>query len=278
MIHPVFPCLWLPGDAKKTAAFYCSVFKDSEITLDFELATTASLGGKKFSFLNARDSNGFNPTQSFFVIFTDKEELISAHNNLREHGSDLMPLGEYPWSRQYAWIQDRLKINWQLFLEDSGAKSNLLIPSLMFTGSNNGKAEEAINYYTKIFPQSGIDFISRYGQADNDIEGNINHARFSLSGTLFAAHDSSMMKDISFNDSISFVAECDTQDEIDYLWKELTLNGKEGNCGWLTDKFGVSWQVIPANLGEALRDSPGHEKNLKELLKMKKIIMSKLSF
>jgi predicted 3-demethylubiquinone-9 3-methyltransferase (glyoxalase superfamily) len=87
-----------------------------------------------------------------------------------------------------------------------------------------------------------------------------------------------MMKDISFNDSISFVAECDTQDEIDYLWKELTLNGKEGNCGWLTDKFGVSWQVIPANLGEALRDSPGHEKNLKELLKMKKIIMSKLSF
>src|SRR4029078_6532000 len=114
----------------------------------------------------------------------------------------------------------------------------------------------------------------RYGaNQEPDKEGTIAFADFSLMGEWFAAMDSAHQHNFSFNEAISFVVNCETQDEIDYYWNKLVEGGQESVCGWLKDKFGVSWQIVPANLSQLLSD-PDPQKSqrvMQSMLQMKKI-------
>jgi predicted 3-demethylubiquinone-9 3-methyltransferase (glyoxalase superfamily) len=135
----------------------------------------------------------------------------------------------------------------------------------------NDQAEEAVNFYTSIFEDSKVVSTSRYGEAGPGPEGALMSATFELDGQRFMALNGG--PSFGFAQGISLFVDCETQEEVDELWEKLSAGGKMGPCGWLTDKFGVSWQVIPRALGEMLGDSdPERSKRvLNAMLQMSKI-------
>ncbi|MFM6936165.1 MAG: VOC family protein, partial [Aquirufa sp.] len=167
---------------------------------------------------------------------------------LIEGGKIMMPLNTYPWSSKYGWVADKYGVNWQLMLDHvSGDK---VYPNLMFTGDNNGKAAEAIEFYTGIFPNSKTVHLSPYGEGGADAAQHLSYAQFLLNNQAFGAMDSTHMHAFAFNEGVSNVIVVDSQEEIDYFWDQLTTGGKPGKCGWLKDRYGVSWQVVPSCLGK----------------------------
>ena len=247
--NPIYPCLWFDGQAKEAAEFYCHVFQDSQIIVDTPLVVTFRSSGQKFMCLNGGPHFTPNPSISFYVICESHKEVQYCWDQLNAGGKVLMPLDQYEWSEKYGWIQDRYGISWQLSygkLKEVGQKFS---PVLMFTGNQAGKAEEAIRFYTSIFSNSSISGILKYHKDDPDVEGTVKHAQFRLDGHVMMAMDSSLPHKFGFNEGISLVVDCRHQDEIDYFWDHLTAHGEEGQCGWLKDRYGVSWQIVPTILG-----------------------------
>lgn len=284
MSNKIYPCLWFDGKGKEAAEFYCSAFETSQITADTGLVQIFELGGKKFMALNGGPMFKINPAISFFVICKTAEEADTKWKHLSEGGIVMMPMNSYPWSTKYGWCQDKYGVNWQIMLplpsqEISKDAQSSIFQSMMFTQEKSGKAEEAIAFYTAVFPGSTTDMIARYEKGEPDVEGYIKHARFSLCGETFAIMDSSGPHPFTFNEGLSFVVDCKDQEEVDYYWSKLTADGgQESMCGWLKDKYGVSWQIAPTILGELI-GSPDKEKASKAMqamLKMKKIIIADL--
>jgi len=133
------------------------------------------------------------------------------------------------------------------------------------------QAEEAMNFYTSIFRNSKILNVARYGEAGPGPAGSVMTATFEIEGQEFTALNGGPQ--YKFTEAISFVVNCKTQKEVDELWEKLSAGGEEGPCGWLKDRFGVSWQIIPTALGEMLSDpNPSKAQRVMEaMLKMKKI-------
>ncbi len=143
----------------------------------------------------------------------------------------------------------------------------------MFVGDQQGRAEEAVNLYTSIFDNASVDQIERYGKGEGESEGTVKHARFSLKGQTFMAMDSGLEHAFTFTEATSFLVNCENQAEVDEYWERLSEGGEEGPCGWLKDKFGVSWQIVPTVLQEMLADEDAEraEAATRAMLKMKKI-------
>lgn len=143
----------------------------------------------------------------------------------------------------------------------------------------DNQAEEAALFYTSIFHNSEIGYINRYGQEGHEIHGGhagtVMTVSFTINGMSFLALNGGPL--FKFSEAISFQIFCKDQEEIDYYWEKLTSSGGlEGHCGWLKDKYGVSWQVIPSVLPELLGDPSRSERVTKEFLKMKKFDIEKL--
>ena len=135
----------------------------------------------------------------------------------------------------------------------------------------NDQAEEAMNFYTAIFKNSKIGSVSRYGEGGPGQPGSVMTATFELDGQQFMALNGGPL--FTFTEAISFFVSCETQADVDELWEKLTEGGEESQCGWLKDKFGLSWQIVPPVLGELLND-PDAEKAgrvMNAMLQMKKI-------
>ena len=133
------------------------------------------------------------------------------------------------------------------------------------------EGEDAANFYTSVFPNSKIVDVARYGAAGPRPEGTVMTVSFELDGKRFVALNGG--PDFKFNESVSFLVNCKTQDEVDAYWSKLSEGGEEGPCGWLKDKYGLSWQIVPTALNELLGD-PDREKAqrvMKAMLSMKKI-------
>ncbi|HWQ96025.1 MAG TPA: VOC family protein [Candidatus Methylomirabilis sp.] len=153
-----------------------------------------------------------------------------------------------------------------------------ITPCLWF----DGQAEEAVNFYASIFKNSKIGNITRYGKEGYEIHGKeagtVLTVDFEIEGQPFTAINGGPV--FKFNEAISFVVHCKTQKEVDYYWKKLTEGGDEKaqQCGWLKDKYGVSWQIVPDVLGEMLqdRDAAKSERVMKSLLQMKKLDVEEL--
>lgn len=276
MKKSIYPCLWFDGKAKEAANFYTSVFNRSKITSGNDIVVTFESSGQKFMCLNGGPQFVINPSISFFVVCETPEEVDAAWSKLVDGGSVLMALGKYDWSEKYGWVQDRFGVNWQLSygkMEDVGQK---FTPTLMFTGRRHGKAEEAVHHYTSVFRNSSIVGIMKYSDNDTDVEGTVKHAQFKLGDNVFMAMDSSMDHEFSFNEGISLVVECENQQEIDYFWDTLTREGEESMCGWLKDKYGVSWQIIPEVLNQLMSDPERSGAVAQAFLQMKKFDIAKL--
>jgi predicted 3-demethylubiquinone-9 3-methyltransferase (glyoxalase superfamily) len=183
------------------------------------------------------------------------------------------------FSKRYGWTQDRYGLSWQVMFTGDRKIEQKITPTLMFVGEQCGKAEEAINLYASVFHNAKVDHILRYGQEEKpNKEGTIKHAGVSLQGESFAVMDSARAHNFAFNEAISFMVQCNTQEEIDYFWSKLSADPKAEACGWLKDKFGLSWQIVPAVMDEMLRDK--NEKRLARVteafLNMKKFDIAKL--
>lgn len=151
-------------------------------------------------------------------------------------------------------------------------KEQRIIPFLWF----DGRAEEAMNFYVSIFKNSRVVSVSRYGEAGPGPKGTVMSAIFELEGQRFHALNGGPQ--FKFTPAISFFVTCETQREVDNLWQKLSAGGTEDQCGWLKDKFGLSWQIIPSVLGKLLGDKDAKKANrvMQAMLKMKKIDIEQL--
>ncbi|MGH9529407.1 MAG: VOC family protein [Terriglobales bacterium] len=140
----------------------------------------------------------------------------------------------------------------------------------------DNQAEEAANFYTSIFKDSKIGKISRYGDAGPGPKGSVMVVAFQLEGQEFFALNGGPQ--FKFTEAISFTVNCKTQEEVDELWEKLTAGGQESQCGWLKDKYGLSWQITPTVLGEMLQDKDPQKSQrvMKAMLQMKKIDIKRL--
>lgn len=228
----------------------------------------------------------FNPSVSIIVNFDPsrekdaREKINSVWNKLSEGGTALMQLDKYPFSERYGWIQDKYGLSWQLILTNpEGEERTALVPSLSFVGDKCGKAEEAINLYLSTFKNSRQGLIARYPKGmEPDKEGTIMHSDFMLENQWFSAMDSAHQHKFSFNEAISFMVYCDTQEEIDYYWERLSAVPEAEQCGWLKDKYGVSWQIVPGEMDEMMnKGTPVQLARItKAFLKMKKFDLVEL--
>lgn len=271
MNNTIYPCLWFDGQAKAAANFYCSLFPNSKITTDTPMVVQFEILGKKIMGLNGGPMFKINPSISFFVTCQTDEEIEALAAKLLEGGKVMMPLDKYPWSEKYAWVVDKFGMTWQLMLSEIQDASQKLVPSFLFVGEQYGKAGKALEHYTKIFPNSSIFHQELYKEGEGQAVGTLKFGHFSLNGTLFAAMDGFGEHDFQFNEGLSLVVECDTQTEIDHYWDSLCEGGQESRCGWLKDKFGVSWQIIPKVIGSLMSDPERGQRVMQEVMKMNKL-------
>ncbi|HJZ76642.1 MAG TPA: VOC family protein [Vicinamibacterales bacterium] len=145
-----------------------------------------------------------------------------------------------------------------------------ITPFLWFDGT----AEEAMNFYVSIFPNSRTLGVTRYGESGPGPKGSVMTAAFVLNGQEFTALNGGPT--MAFTPAISFVVHCETQAEVDEYWVKLTVGGQEGQCGWLTDRFGVSWQVVPNALVRMLQDPKKSNRVVAALMPMKKLEIAAL--
>jgi predicted 3-demethylubiquinone-9 3-methyltransferase (glyoxalase superfamily) len=133
------------------------------------------------------------------------------------------------------------------------------------------KAEEAANFYVSVFKNSKILRVTRYGEAGPGAKGTVMIVEFQLEGQEFLALNGG--PHFKFTEAISFVVNCETQEEVDYFWQKLSEGGAESQCGWLKDKYGLSWQVVPTILAELMQDKDPEKSQrvMKAMLQMKKI-------
>ena len=140
----------------------------------------------------------------------------------------------------------------------------------------NTEAEEAANFYTSVFKDSKINKVARYGDAGPGPKGSVMTIEFSLQGQNFVALNGGPV--YSFTEAISFVVNCETQEEVDYYWQKLSEGGKENVCGWLKDKYGLSWQIVPTILPQLLTisDAEKSQRVMKAMMQMKKLDINEL--
>lgn len=282
MNNDIFPCLWYNGNSKESADFYCKVF-DGKITVDTPMVKNIEIFGQKLMMLDAGPQFEKNPSISFMVICETEDEVLNYWNQLAEGGMVLMPLDSYSWSKKYGWVQDKYGVTWQIFLGEK-ASDQKIIPTLMFINQNNGKATEAMNFYTQTFPDSTIGNILKYGDGaeGHDIiepKENVQHAHFIIDHYSLFCMDNSYDHKFDFSEGISMVVMTEDQEETDHLWNTLISDGgKESMCGWLKDKYGLSWQIIPKKLIQLTGDTDQvkAQKVFQAMLKMQKIIIKDL--
>ncbi len=277
LTNQIYPCFTLKGKVAEAADFYINAFGDGSIIQSSFYVIQIQLSGQKLMLLNDGPSSVPNPSISFMVIGETAEETEGYYNNLVIDGQVLMPLGSYDWSPKYAWVQDKFGVNWQLYTGSKADTPQKFSPTLMFTSENVGKASEAIHFYTGLFSDSNIQGIMEYAEGDADKPGLVKHGQFKIKNFIAMAMDSSANHGFQFVDALSLVVECEDQAEIDKYWDTLSSNGgKEVQCGWLVDKYGVSWQIIPKNLGALVGNPEKGQRAMQALMKMKKLIIADL--
>jgi predicted 3-demethylubiquinone-9 3-methyltransferase (glyoxalase superfamily) len=291
-MQKIVPCLWFDHQAEEAANFYTAIFKNGKIgkmtrydeasakvsgqaagsvlTVEFEITGYTMTG------LNGGPIFKFTPAVSFFVTCETEEEMDELWKKLSDGGTILMELNKYPWAEKYGWLNDKYGVSWQLMLNN---KPQRISPAFLFTGNNYGKAEEAIKFYTSLLPDSEIAFMQKRGKEhpETEKEGTVEYSSFTLNGQEFHAMEGKNHQ-FTFTEAVSFIVNCETQEEIDKLWEALSAVPESEQCGWLKDKYGVSWQITPAILPELLAD-PDKEKAgraMKAMLEMKKLDIAEL--
>ena len=289
--HPssskIVPCLWFDDQAERAARFYTETFSHARITgvshypesndnpsgkrpgsvltVDFEIA------GQRFTALNGGPQFQINPSISFFVYVETADQATALFSKLAEGGDVLMALDAYPWSERYGWARDRFGVTWQV-ITSKRPSGGSIAPCLMFTGPRHGQAEAALRAYTRAFPDSRVDALERYAPGEGPTNA-VKHGRAELAHQPLIAMDSHGDHRFTFNEAVSLQVLCADQAEVDHYSSVLTEGGQQGPCGWLTDRFGVSWQVVPSRVAEWLMstDVAARDRAFRAIMGMKKL-------
>ncbi|MCL2423872.1 MAG: VOC family protein [Micrococcales bacterium] len=270
----IVPNIWFDHTAVEAAEFYVSVFPDARVVdtqhyptqglPDFQaemaglpLMVELELAGYRLVAINAGPQFPLNPSVSFIVNFDPsvdpqaRDHLDQMWAALVDGGQALMPLGEYPFSSHYGWVKDKYDVSWQLMLTNpDGEPRPFITPNLMFGHTAQGRAAEAVEVYTSLFAgRTGT--MVRYPEQAGPVAGEVMFADFQILDQWFAATDAAG-QDFTFTCGVSLMVSCADQEEIDHYWQHLSAVPEAERCGWCTDRFGVSWQVVPADLGDLM--------------------------
>lgn len=294
-MQKIIPHLWFDKEAVEATKFYASVFPNSKVTSVTQIHDTPSgdcdivsfeILGTEFQAISAGPVFKPNPAISFMINFDPsqdpqaKEKIDEVWNKLIIDGKALMPIDKYPFSERYGWVEDKYGFTWQLILTNpQGEERPLVMPSFLFVMDKYGKAEEASDFYISVFKDSKRGAMIHYGpNQEPNTEGAVMFSDFQLAGQWFVAMDGALKHDFDFNEAISMIVNCETQEEIDYFWDKLSAVPEAEQCGWLKDKYGVSWQIVPTVLGELIEKGNDEQKAriTQAFLKMKKFDIAKL--
>lgn len=300
----ITPNIWCNRNAAEAGEFYASVFPGAtsrvesrypeEGLLDFQRefagepltveVTIPDPGGEapmRLVLINAGDEFSPNPSISFTLNFDplmfggDDEAALArlelVWRGLGDGGGVLMPLGEYPFSRRYGWVQDRFGVSWQLMLTNpEGDPRPHVIPSLLFTGRAQNRAGEAGEFYVSVFDDAELGNRYPYGEQTGPATPDaLMFSEFRIGEQWFAAMDSGVEMDADFGCGVSLEVQCADQAEIDRLWEALSAVPEAEQCGWLADRFGVSWQIVPENMAELMERPGAYEK----MMRMHKLVI-----
>jgi len=293
--HKIVPHLWFDKEAREAAHFYASVFPNSSIKNITTLRDTPSgdcdvvsfnVWGQPFMSISAGPLFKFNPSVSFMVNFDPSQDadaktrIDEVWAKLAKGGEVLMPLDKYPFSERYGWVADKFGLSWQLILTNpEGEDRPIIIPSLLFVKNVYGKAEEASDFYLSVFNDAKRGALVRYPAGmEPDKAGAVMFTDFKLEGQWFAAMDSAREHNFAFNEAISFMVYCNDQNEIDYYWEKLSAVPQAEQCGWLKDKYGLSWQIVPTLMDQMMQDDDPERmaRVTKAFLPMKKFDLAEL--
>jgi predicted 3-demethylubiquinone-9 3-methyltransferase (glyoxalase superfamily) len=281
-MQKITPFLWFDNNAEEAMQLYASIFTNAKVGNIIRYGESGpgkkgtvmtgrfQLAGQEFMALNGGPIFKFTPAVSFFVNCQTEQEVDALWKRLSDGGTVLMALDKYPFSPKFGWVADKFGLSWQINMAGTEQK---IFPFLMYVGKQSGKAEEAVKFYASLFKNSRISTIEKFGTGTPQPEGNVLHARFSLDGEEFMAMDGGVEHQFTFTEATSFFVSCKTQEEIDEFWERLSAGGETGQCGWLKDRYGLSWQIVPERLGELLRDKdPAKAKRVTEaMLQMKRL-------
>ena len=273
MTNKLHTCIWFDGTAQAAAAAYCALIPGSKILHDNGMVVTFELNGRKIMGLNGGPLFQVNPSISFTLVCNTVAATNAAWDALAEGGSVLIGIDKYPWSERYGWLKDKFGVTWQITV---GPDDHSVTPSMLFVGERFGQAADAIALYSSLFQNASTQVMVKYPEGDPSA-GKVMYSSFSLDGHPLIAMDGPGQHAYSFNEAVSFVVECKDQEEIDFFWNKLTEEGAESQCGWLKDKFGVSWQIIPADLGKWTSDPERAPRVMAALMKMKKLDIATLA-
>jgi predicted 3-demethylubiquinone-9 3-methyltransferase (glyoxalase superfamily) len=277
MKEKITPCLWFNGNAPEAAALYSSIFSNTRIVAQSAIVTEISISGQSIILLDGGPRYQPNPSISFYYICEKAEELDRIWAAFSKEGTVMMALDKYPWGEKYGWIADKYGISWQLALGKLSDVGQKLTPCLMFTGDQYGHADEAIEHYTSVFKNTGVDGVLRYGSNEQpDTEGKVKHAQLMLEGQKFMIMESAHAHKFAFSEGVSLTVHCENQEEIDHYWTRLTEKGEESMCGWLKDRFGVSWQIVPVILNKIMSDPAKANKAARAFMSMRKLVIEDL--
>lgn len=283
--------LWFDSHAEEAMKFYTTLFNGGKMVsikrypggslegpmqgMEGKVLTGIfELAGQQLMALDGGPAFEFTPSVSLFVDCETIEEVERLWGGLSQGGTILMPLQAYPFSEKYGWLKDKYGLSWQLNL---GNGPQTITPFLMFVGEQ-GKAEEAVQFYTSLFKNSRIKHIERYGASDDGPEGMVKRVLFQLAGQEFMAIDGGPEHSFTFNEATSLYVDCDGQEEVDHLWERLSAVPESEQCGWLKDRYGLSWQIVPSAMPDMMDDpDPVRSKQVMDaLLQMKKIDLKML--
>ncbi len=289
-MQKIVPHLWFDKEAKEAAQFYGTVFPDSGLRGSTMLRNTPGgdaefvvfdVWGQTFMAISSGPLFKANPSISFMVNFDPahdseaRKRIDEVWTKLAEGGRVLMPLDKYPFSERYGWVEDKYGVSWQLILTNpEGEPRPRIIPSLMFTGPVYGKAEEATDFYLSVFKDSARGALVHYGPGSApEREDTVMFTDFMLQGQWFAAMESAQAHDFAFSEGVSLLINCDTQQEIDYYTENLSAVPEAEQCGWLKDKYGVSWQVSPSVMKRMMTEGTPEQVDrvVQAMLPMKKL-------
>lgn len=275
MNHTIFPCIWFDKNAQEAAQFYTTVFEDATILSQNPMVTIMHINGCQFMLLNGGNTYSPNPAISYYVYCGSEEMVQNIYAKITEKGKILMALDSYDWSPKYAWVEDEYGVNWQLDVNDSSSEQKI-VPSIMLSNEQFLKTKEIQQFYTSTFVPSEVLLEANYPAGSSVPEDALLFTQFRIKDMLLNAMSNSQPFEYSFTAGNSFVVECDFQEDIDFYWETLGENGSYQMCGWLTDSYGISWQIVPKILKQLMADENRAPRVIEAFLDMQKFNIQKL--
>ncbi|MGV3079396.1 VOC family protein [Streptococcus sp. 32226D021BW] len=259
-MQTIIPHLWYDTEAKEAVAFYVELF-GGNVDWTYIITDTPSgdsdliqfqLGDMTLAAISAGPYFKLNESMSLMVNVASKDEVTRLYQALSEGGRILMPLGEYPFSPYYVWLEDRFGLSWQLSYAPGLDKPYQFDICLLFSQEQVGLAQPMLDYYKDKLPQASVGQVSYYGEGEAAVEAaKLNYAELLVAGQKMIVMDHGYGGEASFNEAFSLMVYVDSQDELNFYYDLLSAVPEAEMCGWVKDQFGISWQIVPRMLMEA---------------------------